>query len=249
MVTEISYGRRGGYSSGPQGSGWYFEMFETAQDGFTDAALIADYFASPSEGTAFYAGVADVRMGLFVVDTGGPPRIFAGPVAHAFQSVGPFAPRLRDSDVSRAEKDDPWSASYTVSQVAEPRLTLTAKTKEDKRADYTGDVTFTAVSQDDLPKVTIELTDHHHVPIATITHELRKGQPVKFVFPSRKLDTDVSAFGAEGVHMQVGEFHFFDDGIFSPDEYAPVFLASSTWRFGQHKKTAKPVTAASNPHG
>lgn len=246
MVTEISYGRRGGYSSGPAASGWYFEMFETPHDGLTDARLIADYFASPSEGRAFYAGVSEVRMGLFVVDTGGPARVFAGPVARAFQQEAPFAPRLTDSDVRSTQGEDPWAASYTVAPLPEPKLTLTSRTKEDKREGYSGDITFTAVSQEDLPKVLIEITDHHHVPIATVTHELRKGQPVKFVFPSRKLDTDIAEFGAEGVHLQVGEFHYFDSGVFSPNEYAPVELVGARWRFGARKPApalkAKPRT-------
>ncbi len=255
MVTEISYGRRGGYSSGPSASGWYFEMFSEARDGLTDAALIADYFASPSEGTAFYAGVSEVRMGMFVVDTGGQPRVLVGPVARAFEAVGPFAPRWKDTDLYKVDTMDPWAASYSVPQVKEPRLTLSARTKDDKREDYTGDITFTAVSQEDLPKVVIEITDHHHVPIATVTHELRKGQPVKFVFPSRKLNTDVEQFGAEGMHVRVGEFHFFDSGTFSADAYAPVDLSSASWKFGpkkpkQHVTAKGQVTAKTgNRHG
>lgn len=244
MVTEISYGRRGGYSPGPAASGLYFEMFSEARDGLTDAAFIADYFASPSEGTAFYAGVSAVRMGLFVVDTGGPPRVLVGPVARAFEAAGPFAPRWTDSDLAKADKSDPWADSYSVPQVPEPRLTLSVRTKEDKRDGYTGDITFTAVSQEDLPRVTIEVTDRYHAPIATVIHELHKGQPVKLVFPSRQLAPDREPFGAEGMHLRVGEFHFTDNGTFTPDAHIPVDLSSQSWRFGVKKKLTTKARAS-----
>jgi hypothetical protein len=236
MVTEISYGRRGGYSSGPSGSGWYFEMFSEAKEGLTDAAFVADYFASPSEGTAFYAGVSDVRMGLFVVDTGGPPRVMVGPVARAFQATGPFGNRYKDSDVPRIAAQDPWAQSYTVAQVAEPKLVLTARARGDARQEHTGEIVFTATAAEDLPRVTIELTDHHHVPVASITHEVRKGRSVKFVFPSRKIEEgDVTSFGAEGMHLRVGEFNFTDHGQFSESEYAPIDLSTRRWTFGRTK--------------
>jgi hypothetical protein len=240
MVTEISYGRRGGYSTGPQGSGWYFDMFRSTEDALNDASFIADYFASPYEGTAYYAGVSEVRMGLFVVDTAGAPRVFVGPVSRAFQATGPIGHRFTDQDVwnrKKVQPEDPWAASYTAAEPDAPPIDIRVKAKADKRDGWSGDIAFTATSQKDLGAVTIEITDHHHVPVATITHDLKKGQPVKFAFPSRKLpENEVTQFGVEGAHVKVGEWNYFADGTFLPTEYMPWDPAQNEkWVFGKKK--------------
>jgi hypothetical protein len=237
MVTELSYGRLGGYSSGPIGSGWYFEMFRANNDALVDASFIADYFASPYEGTAFYAGVSEVRMGFFVVDTAGPPRVFVGPVSRAFESTGPLANRFTDQDVGtqRVPTEDPWAASYTAAPPAAPSFTLRTKTKPDKREGWSGDIVFEAKGGGkDVDNVTVEITDHHHVPIASVTHDVKKGRTVKFAFPSRKLaENDVTIFGVEGVHVRAGEWHFFDHGAFSSVEYLPWDPSQGQrWKFG-----------------
>jgi hypothetical protein len=111
------------------------------------------------------------------------------------------------------------------------------KAKQDKREGWSGDIVFTATGEKDLGAVTIEITDHHHVPVASLTHEMKKGQTVKFAFPSRKLpENEVTIFGIEGAHVKAGEWHYFADGTFTPTEYLPWDPAmSERWVFGKKK--------------
>jgi hypothetical protein len=222
MVTDLSFGTAGGYSSGPQGSGWYFQMFPSNDDALQPAALIADYFASPYEGTAYYAGVSGVHMGIFVVD------------AHAFEAVGPMGHRYTDAEVPTVASRAPWSESYTAHAPPEPPLTLSLRIKPGAPEGWTGDMTFTALASKSLGPVTLELLDHHRVPLASVTEVVSAGQPSRFVFTSRKMpDSDVAGFGVEGLHVRVGDFHYFDMGHFQPDSYEPLTLASGgRWRFG-----------------
>src|SRR5580704_12597352 len=98
----------------PTYTGWYFDLFFNRQDdGMRAAEYIADYFTS-QEGVA-YAGATAPRLGIFVVDAGGPPRAFAGPVAHAYETWGPLATRYTDETARvLAQRDEPWAADYMI---------------------------------------------------------------------------------------------------------------------------------------
>jgi hypothetical protein len=238
MVTDMSFGTAGGYSSGPQGSGWYFQMFPSNDDALQPAALIADYFASPYEGTAYYAGVSGVTMGIFVVDTAGGPRAVVGPVARAFEAVGPIGHRYTDAEATRVPSQAPWTETYTAHAPPEPALALSLRIKSGAPEGWTGDMTFAASAAKSLGPVTIELLDHHRVPLASVTQVVFAGQPVRFTFASRKVpDSDVAAFGVEGLHVRVGDFHYFDMGHFQADSYEPLTLASGgRWTFGSGRR-------------
>lgn len=97
-------------------SGWWFDLFVDRVSGATsDPELLADYFVSSQADAIGYVGVGAPRLGIFVVDANGPPRAMVGPVASAFEYVGPRdpAPVVRDSTPPDAGSA-PWSASYTV---------------------------------------------------------------------------------------------------------------------------------------
>ena len=235
-VTDLSFGTAGGYSSGPRGSGWYFDLFPSYQEALQPAALIADYFASPYEGKVFYAGVSGVQMGIFVVDTAGEPRVVVGPVTSAFEAIGPIARRYTDSDVPLVAGKAPWAHSYTALAPAEPPLSLVVHLEDKPKEGWTEDITFTARSTRTLGPVTLELLDHHRVPIATVTHPLDgAGKSVVFTFPSTKIpDGTVSTFGVEGLHVHAGDFHYFDMGHFQPDSYEPLSIDNGLrWSFGK----------------
>ena len=97
MVVEMAPGSSGGP---PTFTGWYFDLFrKRAADGLGRSQLVADYYTSTNLGEASYVGIADVRLGLFVVDTNGGPRMMTGPIARAYethQPMGGSASRLDD---------------------------------------------------------------------------------------------------------------------------------------------------------
>src|SRR6185436_14010472 len=115
MVAELSIDTSQDITGHPPVySGWYFDLFYDREgDGMRGASFIADYFTG-QDGIA-YAGATAPRMGVFVVDTSGPPRAFVGPIARAFEVHGPLATRYTDDSARKlARVDEPWAASYTL---------------------------------------------------------------------------------------------------------------------------------------
>ncbi|HEX7838827.1 MAG TPA: DUF3160 domain-containing protein [Kofleriaceae bacterium] len=189
MVSELSVDTSQditGYP--PVYSGWYFDLFLDAEgDGMRGASYIADYFTSVEDGIS-YAGATAPRMGIFVVDAGGAPRAFVGPVARAFETHTPLATRLTD-DSPLPSIEDPWAASYTIADPGtRPQLAL----RYDRE---TGDVIVASAGA--LGPATIKLLDHHRVPLATRTHAITSGETV-FAFHKK------SKVGA--VYVSIGAF-------------------------------------------
>jgi hypothetical protein len=170
-------------------SGWYFDLFRSRrEDGLADASLIADYYVSAETQQAAHVGVSSPQLGFFAVDTGGPPRLFVGPLARAFESVGTAATRYRDADVERAPKVEPWSKSYRVSGLAEPPLVV------EQRGDD-----FALYSSRALGPVTLTALDHHRRPLRSVTLPVAT-KPVLFRFgPQGKRPI-------EAVKVRVGAF-------------------------------------------
>jgi hypothetical protein len=170
MVAELSVDKSEnttGYP--PVYAGWYFDLFpEAERDGMKRADFIADYFTSAEEGIA-YVGATAPRLAVIVVDTGGGPRAFVGPVARAYETHTPLGPRLTDETAARLTAvDEPWAASYTTGAPAPaaPRLEVHLDRQ-------TG--TLTLRSPTALGKATIQTLDHHRVALATRTVELAAG--------------------------------------------------------------------------
>lgn len=207
MVVEVTgSGRTTGGS--PTFTGWYFDLFRDRRDAFSGAAFIADYYTSSELGAVAYLGVSEVRLGIFVVDTGGEPRVVVGPVARAFSHVGPLAPRLSDAEGARltaAQREAPWEASYTVAAPKEPPLTFLATANGAPDEHRTQELTLTVFSTRALGPVTIELLDHHRQPLGRLTKSVGVA-PTRFHFPARPVPKGSEYFGYEGVHLQVGEF-------------------------------------------
>ncbi|HRG97611.1 MAG TPA: DUF3160 domain-containing protein, partial [Polyangiaceae bacterium] len=119
MVAEnVPSGGYGGDSGEPpKWTGWYFDLFADREKGAERPSLfVADYFTLTNAEQVLYAGADGPRLGLFLVDVGGAPRVMVGPVAKGYETAQPLRdPRLTDRAalaVPEAEKRAPWRASY-----------------------------------------------------------------------------------------------------------------------------------------
>ena len=134
MVAELNVNRAVDMTGHPpMYTGWYFDLFLNRQeDGMRGADYIADYFTSQE--VIAYVGATAPRMGVFVVDTGGAPRAFVGPVARAYEVHGPLGARYTDESAKTlTRRDAPWAASYTVAAPPTPsslQLRYDAETRQ-----------------------------------------------------------------------------------------------------------------------
>ncbi len=119
-------------------NGWYFDLFLDRPSPTTQAppgrlghpsikwaGFIADYYTSTNTETVAYAGARAPRIGVFVVDVGGAPRVVVGPVAHGYEHHGPLRDRLTDetsTTIHLAAVAEPWAESYAVAAPPEPPL-------------------------------------------------------------------------------------------------------------------------------
>jgi hypothetical protein len=202
MVAEY---RPPGTGGGPTYTGWYYELFrDRTVDGLTDATFVADYYTSASKATVSYVGATEPRLGIFVVDTGGEPRVVVGPVARAFETTSPLDARLTDADAKDAKRaasrTDPWAASYTPKAPPEPPLAI-AEAWEGKNADRWS---LRVASSKKLGPVTIELLDHHRVPFAKTTATVGVGE-TRFRF-SPTAPSEARGGQIEAVHITIGTF-------------------------------------------
>lgn len=152
----------------PMYTGWYFDLFYDRQsDGMRGADYIADYFTSQSGVT--YVGATAPRLGIFVVDAGGPPRAFVGPVARAYEAQGPLASRYTDETArTLARRDEPWAAGYTIDAPPKP---------SSLQLRYDADVRQLVLTSDRaLGPATIKLLDHHRVAFKTVRTNVRQGE-------------------------------------------------------------------------
>jgi hypothetical protein len=203
-------------------NGWYFDFFSqrpastTGESGhdtdpsFKTASFIGDFYTSVNTGQVAYAGARGPRLGVFVVDTGGPPRVVVGPVAHAYEFRGPLEHRVTDAESARL-KDiaSPWEQSYTVAAPAEPPLALKFELKDDAGveigAQRTEHLVVTARSTRALGKVTIEIGDHHRAPITSLTKDVATRE-VAFDFKSRPARVLPGTYGIEMVRVKIGDY-------------------------------------------
>jgi hypothetical protein len=187
MIAEMEPGTTGGP---PTYTGWWFDMFRHRElDGLAPASFIASYFTG---GKIAYVGATDPRLGIFVVDSGGPPRLAVGPVARAYEYHGEVQHRLDDAAAQKladADRAAPWADSYTVAAIPEPDLHLRWEPDDGKG------IEIDTPSQ--LGPVTIELFDHHRVAIVKVTKQIGPGKTIlKPRVPAR----------TEGLHLQVGAY-------------------------------------------
>lgn len=112
----------------PLHTGWYLDLFPGEEPAMKSGSFVADWYASVNTSRVSYLGVRGTRLGLFVVDRGGPPRLMVGPVPQSYEYAGPFARRLNDEgvgEVPEAELRAPWASSYTVAPTPPPEISIT----------------------------------------------------------------------------------------------------------------------------
>ena len=222
MVVEMTPGSSGGP---PTYTGWYFDLFRgRSEEALATSAFIADYHTSSYLNQVVYAGATGPRMGVFVVDTGGGPRAMVGPVARAYELTSTTEKRLDDDTGAAAPgKRDPWARSYTAAAPVAPAFALGATMPYEGEK---GPVKLVVRAGDAaLPKVIVELTDHHGVVIATTTRSVAaKGRVSLAMTPPRH---------AEGVRVRIGDF-MADDSSHGPNsavqiESGGITVADDDW--------------------
>jgi hypothetical protein len=175
----------------PMYSGWYFDLFYDRQgDGLRGADFIADYFTS--EAGVTYAGATAPRMGIFVIDAGGPPRAFVGPVARAYEVQGPLDARHTDESArTLARRDEPWAAGYTIAPAPGPsslQLRYDAETRQ-----------LVLTSDRALGSATIKVLDHHRVALRALRASVRQGE-TRIALKDKRIG---------GLYVEIGAFRDF----------------------------------------
>jgi len=193
----------------PTYNGWYLDLFPNSETAFRAAAFIADTTTHVHETAAWidYLGANGPHLGLFVVDTGGAPRLMVGPVADGYAAAGPFAKPFTDQTARDAHGVAPWQASYAVAAAPEPRLAveiqgtarvaIKARGVLGPRAPKLAPGTIELDAASALGDVTIELRDHHFAKLHAITVRVPAGHSeVRLAHPE----------AVESMLVRVGEF-------------------------------------------
>jgi hypothetical protein len=190
MVSEIGpYGSDGL----PTYTGWYFDLFLDRSDAIARADLIADYVTSPAG--VGYLGVQSPVLAIFAVDVGGRPQAMIGPVARSYEhwSKG----RRLDDEAAAAlpapQRRAPWTARYLVT-TSPPPFEVGIDQSD------SGQQFVMIVARRALGPMTIELLDHHRVPIRRLTRTIGRG--------TTRIPFDLSSDQSlPVVHVQAGLWH------------------------------------------
>ncbi|HEV7554499.1 MAG TPA: DUF3160 domain-containing protein [Kofleriaceae bacterium] len=196
-----SLGYNGTYP-GPTYDGWYVDLL--GPGAHRNASFVADFgtHTRGHDGWVDYIGAMGPRMAVFVVDTGGQPRMMVGPVAHGFGHIARLA--RRETDASKIPASAPWERSYAVAAPPEPDLSIgvhrpIAIAKPKGAAPERGpDHDLWIEAPHPLGAVTIELRDHHFRKIGEL--HTRVTDKVKLEIPS------ALAPDTESVVVVVGAF-------------------------------------------
>ena len=196
MVVEMVPGGTGGP---PTYTGWYFDIFRGREvEALTGASLVADYYTSGDAGLVAYVGASRPRLGVFVVDVGGAPRVMVGPVANAYELTSSVDRRLDDAAAERAaDKQAPWSASHVVSRPPEPRVGVRVNLSQQRAPARGVEVVVQAIAAQ--KGVRVELLDHHRRVLGGATSAVGIGETSVWVKGPRDVER------VEGVRVRVGE--------------------------------------------
>lgn len=157
MVAE--YTPVGGYSDSgepPKYTGWYFDLFPDREKGAEGSAdFVADLGTSVQNGYVYSVGAEAPRLAVFVVDTGGAPRAFVGPVASGYERRDPIAARPSDESAwTSPHEPAAWGASHVAAAPAEPPLRV-----EPVRCE--GTLRLLVQSTASLGAASLTMLDHH----------------------------------------------------------------------------------------
>ena len=163
--------------------GWYMDLFPNLDVGLKDAAFVADYatYDRDQERGIHYLGAKRPRLGVFVVDAGGAPRLMVGPVADGFGHTGPLDRRLTDDEAELVPGEAPWAKSYTAPDPGAPAFAVSferdARRQQGLPApDALPTGTLRIETAEALGKVTIEFLDHHFVAMDAVSLDIAAGR-------------------------------------------------------------------------
>jgi len=184
MVTEYTPdGGYGGDSYGPpKRMGWYYDLFtdrtNLAENG---SDFVGEVATNAHARYVYMLGAEAARLGVFVVDMGGAPRMMVGPVAAGYEARdGLDAPRWTDAAAWKKSHSSAWAAAYTASAPPEPSL--------DGSVEHCEDGTLRVFLRSRVPvEAELTLEDHHGDP-ATEGARLSLG-PEGAVFAVRERET------------------------------------------------------------
>ncbi len=143
-------------------NGWYFDLFSDIDTAFAEENFVADWATGSNTGTVAAIGAVAPRLGLFVVDQNGPPRVFVGPVAHAFEMRQPLAKRPKDADkIAKRHRIAPWLASHVAPAPRAPALKVVGV-----GVDYMDDKSVHRFAVQSATPIQVELLDHHRGVVA-----------------------------------------------------------------------------------
>ncbi|MBK8213598.1 MAG: DUF3160 domain-containing protein [Myxococcales bacterium] len=104
MVAEYVPALRGYTATEPgRYNGWYPRMHTSRASAFEQVPYSVDYFTSTRKNEVAFVGEGSPVLGVFVVDTGGEPRVMVGPVSRAFDRVRPLGKRVLVPDADDAQ--------------------------------------------------------------------------------------------------------------------------------------------------
>lgn len=232
----------------PKYTGWYFDLFFARdRDSKSTGAFVADYYTSTNLGQVAYLGASRPRLGLFVVDAGGAPRLMVGPVARGYEHVGTVEKRLDDHAAeAQGVGSSPWEHRYTVPPTPVPEVTVTvepqyarSRTSEFAQNPY---LSFTRPRNPDavvlklespvrLGEITVELVGHHGEPLAI--QQVRVGPEPTALTLRPPRDSHGQPLATEGIRLRIGTFVYtqgasayrplqsFSLPDLPPEDYAP----------------------------
>jgi hypothetical protein len=162
MVTEYTpQGGYGGDSVGPpKRTGWYYGLF-TDQGNLAEKGsdFVGEVATNALFRYVFMLGAEAARLGLFVVDKGGEPRLMVGPVATGYEARAPLSePRWTDETAWNSVHSSDWASTYTAPLPVEPSVDGSVVSCDDG----TKRVFLRATANIDAS--TVVLTDHHGDP-------------------------------------------------------------------------------------
>ena len=207
----------------PKYTGWYFDLFPDREIGAQrHVDLVADYVTLTNANQVRYLGVDRAALGVFIVDTSGPPRAMVGPVSIPYETSTPITKRLDDTTARQTPHPRaPW-LGYAVPEGPEPTL--------DAQVFACGtDARVVVRAPSALGDVAIELLDHHGDVMAPAVTLPVGRDPAVFAFAVPKAILD-SPRGIEGFHVKVlasgydvvsgvGGYAAYDPEIESTDVY------------------------------